>query len=206
MRLEKRAGKHIFLSTPSARRATVMRINNSVRVKISIHALREEGDSGWSTYMEKSGISIHALREEGDRPGSGRQWSWCRFLSTPSARRATINDWPQEQAGEISIHALREEGDPGVENAVVTLTEFLSTPSARRATSPLAHGAQPDPTISIHALREEGDGCAWLPVSGSPTISIHALREEGDFFLYRLFAQICISIHALREEGDWSYG
>ena len=33
-----------FLSTPSARRATVMRINNSVRVKISIHALREEGD------------------------------------------------------------------------------------------------------------------------------------------------------------------
>ena len=34
-----------FLSTPSARRATVIDGNNAVSYEISIHALREEGDS-----------------------------------------------------------------------------------------------------------------------------------------------------------------
>ena len=36
-------------------------------IKISIHALREEGDAGSGTPPEAEGqISIHALREEGD--------------------------------------------------------------------------------------------------------------------------------------------
>ena len=35
-----------FLSTPSARRATVMQMPASDDDRISIHALREEGDSG----------------------------------------------------------------------------------------------------------------------------------------------------------------
>ena len=34
-----------------------------------------------------------------------------KFLSTPSARRATLPAVPAVQAGVISIHALREEGD-----------------------------------------------------------------------------------------------
>ena len=34
-----------------------------------------------------------------------------QFLSTPSARRATLIDIVHAAAGEISIHALREEGD-----------------------------------------------------------------------------------------------
>ena len=58
--------------------------------KISIHALREEGDPDVPDDAEDVvHISIHALREEGDF------LSWrllCRlmvFLSTPSARRAT---------------------------------------------------------------------------------------------------------------------
>ena len=41
------------------------------------------------------GISIHALREEGDsvvRPKAGAMW---RFLSTPSARRATPSSAPK---------------------------------------------------------------------------------------------------------------
>ena len=103
----------IFLSTPSARRATqkftdvhteiedfyprpprggrrVFSHVLSLRQKISIHALREEGDvaskkppfGGWK-------ISIHALREEGDvRAGIAFQLA-AAFLSTPSARRAT---------------------------------------------------------------------------------------------------------------------
>ena len=34
--------------------------------KISIHALREEGDVGMSLPVRHRPISIHALREEGD--------------------------------------------------------------------------------------------------------------------------------------------
>ena len=33
------------------------------------------------------------------------------FLSTPSARRATVSATSGEQTRSISIHALREEGD-----------------------------------------------------------------------------------------------
>ena len=34
------------------------------------------------------------------------------FLSTPSARRATIQRARADDGAKISIHALREEGDP----------------------------------------------------------------------------------------------
>ena len=56
----------IFLSTPSARRATRREDDESRRDKISIHALREEGDGAVGTAALRRGISIHALREEGD--------------------------------------------------------------------------------------------------------------------------------------------
>ena len=56
-----------------------------------------------------------------------------RFLSTPSARRAT---WK------------------GL--LVMSVQTFLSTPSARRATAALP-SAECLEDISIHALREEGD-------------------------------------------------
>ena len=56
----------IFLSTPSARRATrVICFNGSCWI-ISIHALREEGDTGGKSIPQIREISIHALREEGD--------------------------------------------------------------------------------------------------------------------------------------------
>ena len=38
---------------------------------------------------EAAKISIHALREEGDRASTARRLSFMQFLSTPSARRAT---------------------------------------------------------------------------------------------------------------------
>ena len=78
-----------------------------------------------------------------------------KFLSTPSARRATEISYDDEQDMEISIHALCEEGDPGRHPAV------------------MFH------MISIHALREEGDVNSQAGQAGR-TISIHALREEGD--------------------------
>ena len=56
------------------------------------------------------------------------------FLSTPSARRATLRlDQTIDQQA-ISIHALREEGDTTNTNEATLYAIFLSTPSARRAT------------------------------------------------------------------------
>ena len=40
--------------------------NGDCFIRISIHALREEGDFGRSPMFFSVGISIHALREEGD--------------------------------------------------------------------------------------------------------------------------------------------
>ena len=56
------------------------------------------------------------------------------FLSTPSARRATITRMPNSSGGLISIHALREEGDLRRIYLMRSNDPFLSTPSARRAT------------------------------------------------------------------------
>ena len=56
-------------------------------------------------------ISIHALREEGDGAAVALACILQLFLSTPSARRATKRKSNQKANKEISIHALREEGD-----------------------------------------------------------------------------------------------
>ena len=125
----------VFLSTPSARRATQetpLHIGDAV---ISIHALREEGDERQLAGNNQAGlISIHALREEGDAV-----YRWTLYRRDP-----------------ISIHALREEGDerqckgmaegnhfyprpprggrPMPFSLSLRAAVFLSTPSARRAT------------------------------------------------------------------------
>ena len=56
-------------------------------------------------------ISIHALREEGDPIKITSLVDAQKFLSTPSARRATLQGARHKLLGCISIHALREEGD-----------------------------------------------------------------------------------------------
>ncbi len=107
---------------------------------ISIHALREEGDlvvHPLAMFPRK--ISIHALREEGDRRFLCSTMALSLFLSTPSARRATVAGSRRGVVTHISIHALREEGD--VYSSIVrTLLD----------------------TISIHALREEGDHLLYI--------------------------------------------
>ena len=101
-----------FLSTPSARRATVQSPGAQGLGNISIHALREEGDQGICCRKCNSrNISIHALREEGDNLWPGPVLDLRQFLSTPSARRATWKAARQCASRYISIHALREEGD-----------------------------------------------------------------------------------------------
>ena len=56
-------------------------------------------------------ISIHALREEGDLVLPAHPNVLVLFLSTPSARRATRARSCACMCDTISIHALREEGD-----------------------------------------------------------------------------------------------
>ena len=58
--------------------------------RISIHALREEGDADAVKQRVDFFISIHALREEGDLRIMPSLSNIIRFLSTPSARRATL--------------------------------------------------------------------------------------------------------------------
>ena len=60
--------------------------------------------------------------------------NWRKFLSTPSARRATVTGTAEKPAPYISIHALREEGDTTKSQCTSLQRKFLSTPSARRAT------------------------------------------------------------------------
>ncbi len=125
----------------------------------------------------------------------------ARFLSTPSARRATSGVLPVSAASRYFYPRPPRGGRPCETRPIRTLCRFLSTPSARRATTERLEQQQ-EKLISIHALREEGDAMAHVkgPVSthfyprpprgGRPgqldqpqrtdAISIHALREEGD--------------------------
>ena len=59
--------RDLFLSTPSARRATNSPQFTPFTTQISIHALREEGDIQPLANIGLIVISIHALREEGDK-------------------------------------------------------------------------------------------------------------------------------------------
>ena len=169
----------VFLSTPSARRATTAPGGRRHWWSISIHALCEEGDVKKHRSQHCHNIiSIHALCEEGDcqsTPASHRPSDFYprplrggrrgnakimpqgkKFLSTPSARRATQRRRAARRARQISIHALCEEGDSSRSLVCSMLLSFLSTPSARRATlhRSARSGGQP---ISIHALCEEGN-------------------------------------------------
>ena len=104
-------------------------------VLISIHALREEGDLAALEKQETpEPISIHALREEGDPRKAVTGGNQGVFLSTPSARRATI--CLGDSAGHIRHFYPRPPrgGRLSVLDTSVTATVFLSTPSARRAT------------------------------------------------------------------------
>ena len=122
---------------------------------ISIHALREEGDSAW-TKTNSMPCNFYPRPPRGGRLARFEfTCPACKFLSTPSARRATD--------GDISHYAVIEFlSTPSARRATsnnsfsIRFFLFLSTPSARRAT--IDQQAEIDSyLISIHALREEGD-------------------------------------------------
>ena len=78
--------------------------------KISIHALREEGDRVTLEINGDFRISIHALREEGDSLIHAGLSFTCDFYPRPprGGRHAAE---VETTFSAISIHALREEGD-----------------------------------------------------------------------------------------------
>ena len=100
-----------FLSTPSARRATLVNVLLHRRAEISIHALREEGDPHQRGCGRRPPISIHALREEGDRQFRPLLRSFLHFYPRPPRGGRLVLFQQLIQIGQISIHALREEGD-----------------------------------------------------------------------------------------------
>ena len=172
----------LFLSTPSARRATGRGTHDGLYRLISIHALREEGDLPLGRNETARKISIHALREEGDvREDSQRRKDRNFYPRPPRGGRPSA--FPPGRPGcRISIHALREEGDgflakmqtsrpyfyprpprggrPYAGTPYHLFGRFLSTPSARRATRRFSEGDGCE-SISIHALREEGDATVF---------------------------------------------
>ena len=150
----------------------------NLRIAISIHALREEGDAGPAFPRCRPAISIHALREEGDAAKSMWNAQPAEFLSTPSARRATPPGQVQ-QIRHVDFYPRPPRGGRRAQGSgrAAERNFYPRPPRGGRPSS----GALPGPAlkISIHALREEGDGSAGVGRS-IELISIHALREEGD--------------------------
>ena len=192
---------------------------------ISIHALREEGDQVDCFRLSCSYvISIHALREEGDTTSSFFNHFPMGFLSTPSARRATVPDrkmtaahfyfYPRPPRGGrpapdtisglnllISIHALREEGDARRSRlAARTMNFYPRPPRGGRPSCPGTDGSSrrnfyPRPP---RGGRQSARASRARPPTFLSTPS--ARRATDDWLRYWLFGEI--SIHALREEGD----
>ena len=79
--------------------------------KISIHALREEGDPVFANLGEQAILFLSTPSARRATTAFRVSSTITKFLSTPSARRATRGQQAREVSKNISIHALREEGD-----------------------------------------------------------------------------------------------
>ena len=130
----------LFLSTPSARRATLDAVIEKAVSLIFLSTPSARRATLVQLILTKTMQNFYPRPPRGGRPISSIASALTQlFLSTPSARRATAAYSAVHQSEIISIHALREEGDK------------------RQAKAKVAR------TISIHALREEGDGCLRPP-------------------------------------------
>ena len=150
--------------------------------KISIHALREEGDGAPHPAGART-QHFYPRPPRGGRPACASMSfiTVSPFLSTPSARRATQQQQGQRQGLQISIHAIREEGDSSPKPSLwkpsnfyprpprggrlhfqrqgVFSVEFLSTPSARRATPAEREENHPKTFLSTPSARRATCRC-----------------------------------------------
>ena len=168
----------LFLSTPSARRATgsIISITSSSGFLSTPSARRATPQKSKSN---RNRGNFYPRPPRGGRPSAGPgRAERSRFLSTPSARRAQCSCRRRVPPAGISIHALREEGD-------------LLCGSCWGVLS-----------ISIHALREEGDIAATARETIHGDFYPRPPRGGRPPFLFWRKSYEQISIHALREEGD----
>ena len=193
--------QRLFLSTPSARRATGWQEVRPIKQAISIHALREEGD-------RERGSGVHHRQYFYPRPPRGGR------PQNPAPTSSRCYFYPRPPRGGRPPPAVAP---------VSSMSDFYPRPprGGRRDPRPDGYGKF---EISIHALREEGDPCSYArssgccyfyprpPRGGRPGKSgggaasnlflstPSARRATGRDALVALCFEI--SIHALREEGD----
>ena len=169
--------------------------------RISIHALREEGDIT-ATSATDCGLNFYPRPPRGGRPpSSSPMLATFQFLSTPSARRATGRYRPGRHHRQISIHALREEGDGSVCSGRVRPLLFLSTPSARRATPAFCGLGSADVFLSTPSARRATRDLETSGLRTTKFLSTPSARRATDKWINSWLPDK-ISIHALREEGD----
>ena len=183
-------------------RATRTSSPTAYQKKISIHALRGEGDSSPVTraYSPKnfnprppwggrhpppSTSFVHRINFNPRPPWGGRRYrpesrgSSSHFNPRPpwGGRRNTVIR--HFNAFYISIHALRGEGDASPQHGDSRAHDFNPRPpwGGRRQCRTRLRSPS---SISIHALRGEGDEFNFFLPGKAVSISIHALRGEGD--------------------------
>ena len=151
----------VFLSTPSARRATVKLLRRLFpqATFLSTPSARR-ATSVVGKFGNASIISIHALREEGDKQIDSVAKQCKDFYPRPPRGGRPIWGYHGIILISISIHALREEGDTIWGTHLQVFSDFYPRPprGGRPGLSQEQEGYQ---RISIHALREEGDSLVW---------------------------------------------
>ena len=170
----------VFLSTPSARRATFVpsRLLWEHFEFLSTPSARRA--TGFGAQTPSGGYDFYPRPPRGGRQDSETNgFRIIKFLSTPSARRATrtrrqmvsgsSNFYPRPPRGgrpstpgfaTLSYNFYPRPPRGGRQDSETNgfrIIKFLSTPSARRATK-TPKQEKSTKVISIHALREEGDG------------------------------------------------
>ena len=190
----------VFLSTPSARRATDMILNTKPDGIISIHALREEGDFQSLVLIrdELLFLSTPSARRATQRPRLHPPKQ--KFLSTPSARRAT--SWrPLSLLSRLFLSTPSARRATAEEVAQLEAIEFLSTPSARRAT--VHHFCVSSLFFNFYPRPPRGGRHV---VQVRFVVLVRFLSTPSARRATALSHLVCdpfkISIHALREEGD----
>ncbi len=140
-----------FYPRPPRGGRLLFRYARAVDSRISIHALREEGDQRRLLPRLQPRRYFYPRPPRGGRRQTGRvlgthcnfyprpprggrlssttaTQATTRFLSTPSARRATVGFIDAEHGEHISIHALREEGDSSGSSAIWLTANFYPRP------------------------------------------------------------------------------
>ena len=169
----------VFLSTPSARRATSGDNTQSLPIcDFYPRPPRGGRPSAFPPGRPGCRISIHALREEGDGFLAKMQTSRPYFYPRPPRGGRRRGIFCLSDGAVISIHALREEGDDWCPRRKDDAEYFYPRPprGGRLSdyTEMVADGDfYPRPPRGGRHLRKE-------PCRMTTSISIHALREEGD--------------------------